>query len=80
MTLDLEALRRIADDVDVSVARMLAHDAFDPLWKNGEMTRTQAYRWLADAMGLPPSAAHMEQFTAEQCREVVRLVAARKAR
>lgn len=78
MTLDIEALRRLAGDMPLPLARIMAHDAFDALWKSGEMTRTEAYRWLAKSMDLPSSAAHMEQFDVEQCQQVARLVAERK--
>ncbi len=69
-----ESLLRLNATPPVEVARMAAHDAFDPIWQSGFMSRTDAYRWLAKAMGLPAHKAHMEQFDAEQCARVVRLV------
>lgn len=68
------ALRRLNASKPVEVARMEAHAAFDPLWRSGAMSRTAAYKWLAYAMGLPPSKTHMEQFDVEQCLKVIRLV------
>lgn len=34
-------------------ARRSAHEAFDPIWMSGTMTRSEAYRWLAKQMRLP---------------------------
>lgn len=59
-------------------ARMRAHAAFDRLWKGGPgkrfETRSEAYRWLAAAMGLAEVVTHIGMFDAVQCDEVVRLV------
>lgn len=76
----LAALRRVGEHTPVAVERMRAHEAFDPLWQTGHLSRTEAYRWLASAMGLPAAKTHIEQFNAQQCREVVRLVAGRNTR
>lgn len=48
-------------------ARNAAHAAFDPLWKakmarenvRKHVARGAAYRWLADALGIDPSACHI---------------------
>lgn len=58
--------------------RARAHQRFDWLWRSGQMSRTQAYRWLADAMNLPKSKAHFGQFNQQQCEEAIKLVAARQ--
>jgi hypothetical protein len=34
-------------DLETRKLRVKAHNAFDPLWKAGYMTRTKAYMWLA---------------------------------
>lgn len=65
---------------DTAVMRMLAHDAFDELWKLGGMSRTQAYNWLAKQMNLPSIDAHMRNFTAEQCHQVLALCAKAKSK
>lgn len=54
-------------------ARMAAHAAFDRLWRHGGMTRTGAYRWLQQAMGLSEGEAHIGRFTAEPCRKLIHL-------
>lgn len=55
-------------------ARSAAHDVFDPLWKRGQMDRSSAYKWLADATGIEREKCHIGMMTAEQARLVVRVV------
>ncbi len=52
-------------------ARTDAHRWFDAIWKQGEMTRAQAYAWLAKQLGLPCNRCHIGEFDIEQCRQVV---------
>lgn len=54
-------------------ARRGAHEAFDPIWKGGYMTRTGAYRWLAGRLGIEHSECHMSLFDVETCQRVVDL-------
>lgn len=51
--------------------RSRAHAAFDPYWKSGAMSRTQAYHTLADRLGLPRGRAHISWMDIDQCRRVV---------
>lgn len=39
--------------------RIQAHRKFDLIWKNGIMTREEAYRWFADSFGLSLRDAHI---------------------
>jgi ssDNA-binding Zn-finger/Zn-ribbon topoisomerase 1 len=55
-------------------ARKAAHEAFDPIWKEGHVSRAAAYTWLQCVMDLTHQEAHMLQFSEEQCAEVVKLV------
>lgn len=55
-------------------ARRAAHAAFDPLWQSGTMKRREAYRWLAEQLGLTAEECHIGRFTLEQCAEVVAIV------
>lgn len=48
-----------------------AHAAFDALWKDGRMSRSQAYSWLSSKMGLPPQLTHIGMFDVAQCKQVV---------
>lgn len=56
-------------------ARSLAHAVFDRLWRNGTMTRGEAYKWLASTLRLTPEQAHMGQMDLATCRRVVNAVA-----
>ncbi len=60
-------------DAETHRARIAAHNAFDPLWKNGQMTRTEAYRWLQKALRMSRQP-HMAEMTAEEAWLVVRAV------
>ena len=58
-------------------ARILAHEAFDPVWKKpasgllAGMTREEAYEWLSIEMGIPFGDCHIGMFTKEQCEKVI---------
>lgn len=51
--------------------RMQAKNAFNPLWQTGNMNRTQAYEWLATAMGLSSDDAHIGMMNEEQCKKCI---------
>lgn len=59
------ALRKLKQD---------AHAVFDPLWRSGEMTRTEAYTWLADALGIAPQNCHIGMFDVDGCEAVIAAV------
>lgn len=50
--------------------RAEAHAIFDRLWKEGHMTRTEAYRWLASEFDLPRRRAHIGMMPRDLLREV----------
>ncbi|HXI01805.1 MAG TPA: zinc-finger-containing protein, partial [Candidatus Saccharimonadales bacterium] len=54
-------------------ARIRAHAAFDPLWKDGSMRRNDAYYWLSRALGIPRKDVHIGLFDTETCERVVSL-------
>jgi len=60
-------------------ARNAAHAAFDPLWRSGEMRRTEAYAWLSEAIGLSRSNCHVGMMDEAQCAAVVAACRERKA-
>lgn len=37
-------------DRRAKAARVIAHEEFDRLWKNGKMTRSRAYAWMISAL------------------------------
>src|SRR5690554_3718497 len=51
--------------------KMEAHSAFDPIWQDGWMTRSDAYKWLADQLGISRTECHIGEFDEELCRQVV---------
>jgi len=48
-----------------------AHCVFDPIWRSGQMSRNDAYEWLAVKMSLPLSACHIGKFDVAQCKECI---------
>lgn len=50
-------------------ARQRAHAAFDELWRSGELSRGQAYKRLAEHMGV--DEVHIGEMDEEQCDQVV---------
>lgn len=55
-------------------ARKLAHQEFDKLWKDGLMSRHEAYAWLQQQTGLSKDECHMGLMNVEQCVKVVEVV------
>lgn len=68
-----ENAKRRARKRELSARRIMAHQAFDPIWQSGEMTRSEAYQWLAKEMGLSPERCHMEQMDVAQCDRVMEI-------
>lgn len=65
-------------DAPTRKARNRAHKVFDRLWKKGHQdinTPQEAYRWLAEQLGVPPEEAHIAKFDRERCRQVINLCA-----
>lgn len=65
-----QPLGRLAN-ADLRRARSAAHAAFDPLWKDGGISRTRAYRWLAAQLDVKSEACHIGLFDVPTCRRVV---------
>lgn len=60
-------------DAYLRAARSEAHKAFDTIWRQSVMSRTQAYAWLSKEMNVPPAKCHIGMFDMDQCRRVVAL-------
>lgn len=76
-------LGRLAN-AELRQAKQEAHAAFDPLWKfhtfsNGyqTMTRTMAYKWLAEQLKIEVANCHIGIMDVEMCRRVVEVCAIR---
>jgi zinc-finger-containing domain len=61
---------------ETHMARILAHDAFDRLWKSREMSRGEAYRRLQIVMGLGQAECHISLMSADLAARVRLLVMA----
>lgn len=55
-------------------SRNAAHTAFDPIWRDGITSRTNAYRWLARQLGIDVADCHIANFDAETCKRVIEIV------
>ena len=52
-------------------AKSNAHRVFDPLWKSGEISRRDAYQWLADKLVIPFKKTHIGEFDEAMCARVM---------
>lgn len=67
-----QPLGRLAN-AELRRAKQMAHAAFDPIWRNKLMSRSEAYAWLADQMRLPTEACHIGMFTVQRCERAITL-------
>ncbi len=65
-------LGNLANEV-LRLKRMETHRVYDAFWKHRGMTRTQAYKWLAEQLQLTESQAHIGSFEMDQCQMVIDL-------
>lgn len=70
-------LGRLANK-NLRVMKIQAHGAFDNLWRHSrfsnrrkKMTRTKAYAWLSDRLGIPPKYTHIGMFSEKTCQQVI---------
>lgn len=67
----VKPLGRLANK-ELRHAKMAAHKAFDVLWKGTNVfSRKQAYRWLADRLGVDRSRCHIGMFDLDECYRAV---------
>ena len=66
----LKPLGTLADG-NLRHKRILAHKAFDRLWKEGVMTKRQAYIWMQAKFGLSSEQAHIAKFSEYMCDELI---------
>ena len=67
-----KALGRVANK-ELRQLKHQAHEAFDPIWKEGHLPRKAAYEILSIAFGLPPEQTHIGMFNEGMCRKVISL-------
>lgn len=51
--------------------RLIAHNYFDEIFKNEILTRSDAYKLLADRLGIPLKDAHISNFNEYRCKKVI---------
>ena len=51
--------------------RSKVHCEFDPLWKNGHISRSWAYKQLAKLMQLPADKCHIAMFDVDNCQQAL---------
>lgn len=54
-------------------ARKQAKAAFNPLWQDHGLSRSEAYQMLADGMGIERERCHIGWFTVEQCEQAIEI-------
>jgi hypothetical protein len=67
----IKPLGRLAD-AQLRTLKRMAHAEFDPIWKDGLITRGQAYSWLAGELGMEKSSCHIGEFSEERCIQVIK--------
>lgn len=65
-------LGKVANEV-LRLKRVETHQIFDAFWRQRNMSRTAAYKWLAAEMELPAGQVHIGGFEMDQCQRVIEL-------
>lgn len=65
-------LGRLANE-ELRKAKMLAHRAFDPIWREGSLNRRTAYCWLAKRLEIPEAECHIGMFDVAMCNRVIKI-------
>lgn len=71
-------LGRLAN-AELRRAKRAAHRVFDPMWRGGGLTRSQAYAWLSEQLGINETECHIGMFDVEQCKGVVEVCKGKRA-
>lgn len=61
----------IMTDAEHRSLKKEAHALFDPLWKGGEMSRPEAYKYLQKIMELDADHAHIGMMTKDQLKILI---------
>lgn len=67
---DHAPLGRLANK-ELRELKKAAHAKFDPLWKSGEMSRTEAYQYMQEVLDLDKSKAHIGRLNADECKKLI---------
>lgn len=52
-------------------ARIIAHSVFDKIWKQGTMTRKEAYKWLSSMTDIPKKRCHIGMMNLNEANLVI---------
>jgi hypothetical protein len=55
-------------------AKSAVHAAFDPIWRSQRFTRSEAYEWLADQLGISKANCHIGMFDLETCERALEVL------
>lgn len=58
-------------DSELRNKRIQAHRSFDEIWKQGIMTRGQAYQWMQHKFSLTKAQAHIGYFSDYMCLQLI---------
>lgn len=64
------ALGRLAN-AELRGLKKDTHAFFDLIWKNGDMKRVEAYKWLSEYLRIPLDFTHIGMFDEERCRAAI---------
>ena len=53
--------------------RSKAHKVFDPMWRDGDMSRKDAYAWLARELNIEVNNCHIAMFDIETCKRAIQI-------
>ena len=56
-------------DKQLRFKRIQAHQTFDQIWKNHILSKSDAYRWIADKFCLTAKEAHIGEF--DMCEQLI---------
>lgn len=65
-------LGRLAN-AELRKKKMAAHALFDPIWRTGQMSRSEAYKMLAEKLGIEQKDCHIGMFDVDMCNKVIQV-------
>ena len=67
------ALGRLANK-ELRTWKIKAHEAFDPLWQTGKMSRSNAYELMCRMINITRNEAHIGLFNVDQCKLLIKKI------
>ncbi len=63
----------ILADSELRIFKGFAHRSFDKLWRNGDMSRKEAYKWLQRQLNIEAKDCHIGMFDINKCKRVIEI-------